>query len=552
MNVFAIKSILIVPIFTRGKLWGVITFQDCINERLFDENCMELYRSAARLCAGAIMRAEKTHHVDEAMHELEHREKMMETLVKTAIIFFSRSETLSDEMMKAGVRLIADLINIDRLSVWRNSTKPDGLYGSQIYRWDKNSDEVLSPDPMFQDINYAKFSLPLEKIFLQGEAVNTPVSLLPKTSMLHSLGVKSVFLAPILSGNALWGFVCFTDFHHERHFDNDSAEMMRSAAFFIANTIIRNEMEREIIEKNELNHVMFDAVPVGLTMFDESHNIIDCNEAILSMLNAPKKHLIDHFYEFSPEYQPDGSKSSDKIHDLMRQTVSGEKFVREWAHCSSNGEIIPCELTAMRATFHGKSVGLGYVYDLRNVKKMEESIHRLESEVIKIYDDPLTDIPNRRYFDENLDRIIKSLARTEGTLSLLMVDIDHFKKFNDTYGHLEGDKCLQTVATILVQSIMRTDDFVARYGGEEFVVVLPHTDEHGARMVAEKMCENIRNRRIPHAKNDAADYVTISIGGTTDRVNRSQTGDDFIKRADEMLYLSKENGRNRYSDGFIL
>jgi diguanylate cyclase (GGDEF)-like protein len=370
--------------------------------------------------------------------------------------------------------------------------------------------------------------------------------------MLHSSGVKSVFLSPILSGNVLWGFVCFTDHHRERHFDNESAEMMRSAAFFIANAIIRAEMEREIIEKNELNHVMFDAAPIGLAMFDESCRVIDCNDAILKMLGVSKENFLDHFDELSPEYQPNGLKSRDRMRDLMQQTFNGEHLTMEWTLVSSAAEMIPCELTLASTAHQGKSIGLGYVYDLRNVKKMEESIQRLESEVVKIYDDPLTGIHNRRYFDENLERVIKSLARTGGTLSLLMVDIDHFKRFNDTYGHLEGDQCLKTVAAVLVQSIMRADDFVARYGGEEFAVVLPHTDEHGARMVAEKMCENVRNRHIPHKKNELVGYVTISIGGTTGRVERTQTGEDYIKRADEMLYLSKQNGRNRYSDDFVL
>jgi diguanylate cyclase (GGDEF)-like protein len=134
-------------------------------------------------------------------------------------------------------------------------------------------------------------------------------------------------------------------------------------------------------------------------------------------------------------------------------------------------------------------------------------------------------------------------------LSVMMIDIDSFKKYNDTYGHMAGDECLKTTADILSASLLRPDDFVARYGGEEFIAVMPGVDETGARTVAERMLENIQKRNIPHENSDAAECVTLSIGVTTGKVERTHTADDFIKRADEMLYKSKQDGRNRYTFG---
>jgi len=160
--------------------------------------------------------------------------------------------------------------------------------------------------------------------------------------------------------------------------------------------------------------------------------------------------------------------------------------------------------------------------------------------------DVLTGIYNRRFFNKNIKRTIKSLSRTGGLISVLIIDIDFFKPYNDTYGHVEGDNCLKMVAQTLFNSVTRADDYVARYGGEEFVVVLPHTDEQGARFIAEKLLDNIRNCNIPHKKSSVADCVTISIGVTTGKVLNTQSADDFVKKADEMLYKSKENGRNRY------
>lgn len=165
----------------------------------------------------------------------------------------------------------------------------------------------------------------------------------------------------------------------------------------------------------------------------------------------------------------------------------------------------------------------------------------------KIHYDVMTGIYNRRFMDDNLARIIRSLAREGGVLSVLMVDVDFFKRYNDTYGHSKGDDCLKVIASALSEGLMRANDFAARYGGEEFVVVLPGTDESEARVIANRLLENVREKNIPHEKNDAAPCVTISIGVTTAEVERTQTGVDYIKRADEALYLSKQNGRNCYT-----
>jgi len=161
--------------------------------------------------------------------------------------------------------------------------------------------------------------------------------------------------------------------------------------------------------------------------------------------------------------------------------------------------------------------------------------------------DQLTGIYNRRYLDGTIKKIIKSNSRNSGSLSVLMIDVDYFKKYNDVYGHDAGDDCLKTVATALSQCIIREGDFVARYGGEEFAVVLPNTDENGLRVIAEKMLEKIRECNIRHEKSDVANHVTISIGGTTGVVNHLQHGSDYIKAADKALYESKKGGRNRYT-----
>jgi len=128
----------------------------------------------------------------------------------------------------------------------------------------------------------------------------------------------------------------------------------------------------------------------------------------------------------------------------------------------------------------------------------------------------------------------------------MMIDIDYFKRYNDTYGHNMGDECLKAVAKTLSET-GRADDCVIRYGGEEFVGLLPNTDEGGAGIIAGRFLESVKALEIPHKDSKIADYVTISIGATTVKVKYSHQYKNYIKRADKALYISKNNGRNRYT-----
>ena len=181
----------------------------------------------------------------------------------------------------------------------------------------------------------------------------------------------------------------------------------------------------------------------------------------------------------------------------------------------------------------------------------DDELGRLSNTIQDLFNkanvDPLTGLYNRRFMDCSMERIMGLLARSEGLLSTLMLDIDFFKRYNDAHGHDAGDKCLQAVAHALAYTVSRVNDIVVRYGGEEFAVILPNTDGEGARMFAEKLLQNVRELNIPHAENDAAAYVTISIGVTTGKVDYKQDFGMYLKRADEALYMSKENGRDRYT-----
>ncbi len=159
--------------------------------------------------------------------------------------------------------------------------------------------------------------------------------------------------------------------------------------------------------------------------------------------------------------------------------------------------------------------------------------------------DGLTGLANRRCFDETLAYEWKRSTREKTPISLLMIDVDHFKDFNDHYGHQAGDDCLIKVAAALGDGVQRASDLAARYGGEEFTIILANTDEPGALKVAQAVLGSISDLNIEHAFSTAGSMVTVSIGTATMVPDHLSNPEALIGAADQALYQAKENGRNR-------
>jgi len=169
-------------------------------------------------------------------------------------------------------------------------------------------------------------------------------------------------------------------------------------------------------------------------------------------------------------------------------------------------------------------------------------IHRmLEEQGIT---DPLTRIPNRRFFIKRSEEEFQRARRENEPIAIIMADIDYFKLFNDRYGHLEGDACLQSVAETMKLMLRRPPDCIARYGGEEFVILLPNTPLEGGKMVAEKLCRAVEALKISNEASQCSDVVTISLGVAAGEAGKV-TYMTLLKEADEALYRAKERGRNR-------
>jgi len=317
--------------------------------------------------------------------EIKRRENMASALNKAAVQFLSKSQKSFEAMMTESVRLIADVMDLDRVSVWRNFMKTDGMHVSQIYRWDRESGGTTGTTSIFDDVTYSKLAPSWEKILSCDKTINSPVQMQPpqEAELLKKYGVISLFVTPIFISNDFWGFVLFEDRKKELYFEDDLTELMRSAAFLCANAVMREDMEQEISEANKFNRAMLDAAPVGFTIIDENLNIIDANNAILEIFKCSKKYYTEHFFELIPEYQPNGDKSSEKITEIIKRTINGENIKTEWTHRTSLGEIIPFEVTLTRTKYKDNFVALCYQYDLRNIKLMTDELQN-KSELLKI------------------------------------------------------------------------------------------------------------------------------------------------------------------------
>ena len=187
---------------------------------------------------------------------------------------------------------------------------------------------------------------------------------------------------------------------------------------------------------------------------------------------------------------------------------------------------------------------VGFMFDISERKQTEEKLISLQKELEALsYKDGLTGVANRRMFDTVLDMEWAKAQNSRQPLSLIMLDIDYFKQYNDHYGHLQGDECLKTVGRLLADAT-RSNDFCARFGGEEFVMVLPQTDAVAARQVAERCRHLIAREAVAHAKSEISPLLTVSFGVGTRIPALHEDALSFIEEVDRRLYRAKQNDRN--------
>jgi diguanylate cyclase (GGDEF)-like protein/PAS domain S-box-containing protein len=299
--------------------------------------------------------------------------------------------------------------------------------------------------------------------------------------------------------------------------------------------LLRAEMSSMELEQ------VFSACTDALWVIREDGIVVRANPAMLELLEKPLDEVLGHdchtllAYNFCrTEACPLIAKKKAKLEfDIRLTSVTGE----------SSDFILS---TAPLITLDGSSGIVGQFKDITSRKKAEDELAMANVALERMaHIDGLTQIANRRCLDETLNKEWQRLTREQKPLSLLLGDIDFFKKFNDRYGHQAGDDCLRLVGQALADSVLRPADLAARYGGEEFALLLPDIDMEGALLVGQRVLVAIRQLNIKHQQSDVSDCVTISLGAACLIPTAGQAPKDLIALADKALYQAKESGRNR-------
>ncbi|HCC54269.1 MAG TPA: hypothetical protein DEQ20_05000 [Desulfobulbaceae bacterium] len=294
-----------------------------------------------------------------------------------------------------------------------------------------------------------------------------------------------------------------------------------------------------LLENERKYRGIFEQVQDVVYQTDTSGILLDISPSVQNHLGYAREEILGTSY-VKLLVDPD-----DKI--VVEQKMDKQGYIKDYeiVFKHKNGMQVTAVLNAhfIFDPATGAKTGMdGIWHNITERKRKENLLTSLA------FVDTLTQIANRRRFDEELVVETSRGQREKTPLSLVMVDVDHFKTFNDHYGHPAGDLCLQSIAKAMAQELTRPGDLLARYGGEEFVVLLPNTGANGARHVAERLRERVAALRIPHACSSVAPQVTISLGHATlqpNEIPEARKSLFLVQEADAMLYEAKGSGRNR-------
>jgi len=308
----------------------------------------------------------------------------------------------------------------------------------------------------------------------------------------------------------------------------------------------RDELAREMEERRRVEEAQQESEMRYRTLVELSpeaiavqvdDKIIYFNGTAMRLLAGPEEETLlgRAVHEFA--HAEDRKRLLDYLQQVERQGGRGEPL--EVVFNRFDGGTVPIEARAACIMFEGEIGVQVSLQDITERKRFEEQLRRLSQL------DGLTGVANRRMFDSTIEREWRRTHRNQHVLSLIMLDIDSFKKYNDNYGHLAGDDCIKKVAAALERAVQRPGDFVARYGGEEFALLLPETPGDGAMHVAEHARSLVEEMRIEHKFSDGQPHITISLGVAAMVPPKDKKPDHLIAAADQAMYYAKKNGRNQ-------
>lgn len=301
----------------------------------------------------------------------------------------------------------------------------------------------------------------------------------------------------------------------------------------------RTRMEEALRESETRYRSLFEQSGDAIFLMDtaDAGKILSANSAAVQMHGYTKKELLGlNIIELD---DPDSAKKAPK---RLKRILAGETIRFEVMHRKKDGTIFPVEVNTTLMEIGGKKLILAIDRDISKRKKVEEERDRLIEELKHMSRiDGLTGLYNRQHLDKHLEEEIKRAKRYGNPLSLMMFDIDNFKKINDTYGHMIGDRVLQTAAEV-IRKTLRDTDIAGRFGGDEFVLILVQTNINVGKQVAERLSSNIKKSRVHLKKNS---FIRFSIStGICQYNNKIKSIGEFISKTDRAMYTAKSSGHN--------
>ena len=306
---------------------------------------------------------------------------------------------------------------------------------------------------------------------------------------------------------------------------------------------LQEEIEqRKKIEKTlRLTQFSLDRARDAVFFLNENAQFFYVNEAACQTLGYSKEELLEMTI-----HQIDRNLSPEVWNSYWQEIKQKQFFSLESIHQTKEGIDVPVEVNLNYLEFDDQEYNCAIARDVSERKRIEIQLRDANQELQRLASiDSLTQLANRRRFDEHLNLEWRRMLREQKPLSLILCDVDYFKKYNDFHGHQLGDNCLKDVAQTINKSIRRPGDLAARYGGEEFVVILPNTNAEGALCVAEAIRNSLEEIKVPHGRSQVSEYVTLSLGVSSIYPTEGQLAEHLIKQADEALYKAKKQGRNR-------
>ena len=278
-----------------------------------------------------------------------------------------------------GIKMMGRCVDVDRVKIWRNKIVDSSHYGLVLmYEWYVSTNRQGMQIPVNTAVPYS-VTPEWESKFSKGEYINGPLSGLSEKdrAYLEPYGIKSVLMIPVHLEEQFWGIVCFDDYTNERNFTEEEVNILRSGSLMIVSAMNRNIQAVKLSEAQENTQVLLDAMPLTIQLWDRECRMFDCSEESVKLFKLKnKQEIFDRFYDLSPEYQPDGQPSKEKVFSMLSKTFEDGRNVLEWMHQTIDGEPLPSEITLVRVKFGDEYVIASYVRDLREHKQMMQEIER--------------------------------------------------------------------------------------------------------------------------------------------------------------------------------